>query len=138
MNAKIRTADEAVPAMLDAEFLANMPMMLNLITDFGILGLTFEPSGSLHGYADWSADASSDADARPCLLTSAEKKIAEGGADVVRRLIDGEALAGNVPGTVGLAPYHDAEVRVPEEVKQQAAQVVEQLSQGTLTTGVDF
>lgn len=57
MNAKIRTADEAVPAALDAEFLANMPVMLNLITDFGILDLTFEPSGPLHGYAEWSADA---------------------------------------------------------------------------------
>jgi len=60
MNAIIRTADEAVPAVLDAEFLANMPFMLNLVTDFGILDLTFEPSGPLHGYADWSADASSE------------------------------------------------------------------------------
>lgn len=60
MNAMIRTADEAVPAVLDAEFLANMPFMLNLVTDFGILDLTFEPSGPLHGYADWSADASSE------------------------------------------------------------------------------
>ena len=60
MNAMIRTADEAVPAVLDAEFLANMPFMLSLVTDFGILDLTFEPSGPLHGYADWSADASSE------------------------------------------------------------------------------
>lgn len=60
MNAMIRTADAAVPAVLDAEFLANMPFMLNLVTDFGILDLTFEPSGPLHGYADWSADASSE------------------------------------------------------------------------------
>jgi hypothetical protein len=60
MNAMIRTADEAVPAVLDAEFLANMPVMLNLVTDFGILDLTFEPSGPLHGYADWSGDASSE------------------------------------------------------------------------------
>ena len=33
MNAMIRTADEAVPAWLDAEFLANMPLMLNLVDD---------------------------------------------------------------------------------------------------------
>jgi basic membrane protein A len=77
-------------------------------------------------------------EARPCLLTSAEKKIAEGVADVVQRLIDGESVAGNVPGAVGLAPYHAAEDRVPEQVKQQVAQVVEQLSQGSLSTGVDF
>lgn len=60
MNAMIRTADEAVPAVLDSEFLANMPFMLNLVTDFGILDLAFEPSGPRHGYADWSADASSE------------------------------------------------------------------------------
>jgi len=33
MNAMIRTEDEAVPARLDAEFLANMPLMLNLVDD---------------------------------------------------------------------------------------------------------
>jgi hypothetical protein len=60
MNAMIRTADEPVLAVLDAEFLANMPVMLNLVTDFGILNLTFEPSGPFHGYADWSGDASSE------------------------------------------------------------------------------
>lgn len=60
MNATIRTADEAMPAVLDAEFLANMPFVLNLVTDFGILDLTFEPSGPRLGYAEWSADASSE------------------------------------------------------------------------------
>ena len=60
MNAMIRTATEAVPAPLDADFLANMPVMLNLVTDFGILDLTFEPAGSLGGYAGWNADASSE------------------------------------------------------------------------------
>ena len=60
MNAMIRTAGESVPAILDAEFLANMPVMLNLSTDFGILNLTFEPAGPLHGYMDWSADASTE------------------------------------------------------------------------------
>lgn len=58
MNAQIRTSDGGVPAPLDATFLANMPFMLNLITDHGPLDLTYEPSGPLHGYADWDAHAS--------------------------------------------------------------------------------
>lgn len=57
MNAQIRTSDGAVPAPLDAAFLANMPFMLNLVTDYGALDLTYEPSGPLHDYADWNAHA---------------------------------------------------------------------------------
>ena len=60
MNAMIRTEDEAIPVQLDAEFLANMPVMLNLTTDFGIVDLTFEPAGPANGYAEWNADASSE------------------------------------------------------------------------------
>lgn len=60
MNAKIRTEGEAVPARIDAAFLAHMPFMLNLVTDFGIVDLTFEPSGPLGGFKDWNKDASSE------------------------------------------------------------------------------
>jgi hypothetical protein len=45
MNAMIRTADEPVPAPIDGYFLANMPMMLSLVTDYGDIDLTFKPSG---------------------------------------------------------------------------------------------
>ena len=60
MHAKIRTEGDPVATPIDAEFLANMPFMLNLVTDFGILDLTFEPSGVLRGYHDWNAQASSE------------------------------------------------------------------------------
>lgn len=60
MNAMIRTENEAIAARLDAEFLANMPVMLNLVTDFGIVDLTFEPAGPVHGYKEWNTDASSE------------------------------------------------------------------------------
>ena len=60
MNAMIRTDDEAVPARLDEEFLANMPITLNLVTDFGIVDLTFEPAGPRYGYEDWNAEATSE------------------------------------------------------------------------------
>lgn len=59
MNARIRTDGEAVAARIDGAFLANMPFMLNLVTDFGIVDLTFEPSGPLCGFQDWNKDASS-------------------------------------------------------------------------------
>ncbi|MBU6244162.1 MAG: hypothetical protein KGP12_03000 [Actinomycetales bacterium] len=60
LNAKIRTAGEPVTAKLDAAFLANMPPMLNLITDFGIVDLTFQPSGPLEGFRGWNVRASSE------------------------------------------------------------------------------
>ena len=60
MNAMIRTQGKAVPTRLDADFLANMPIMLSLVTDFGILDLTFEPSGPNRSFAQWNADATSE------------------------------------------------------------------------------
>jgi len=60
MNAMIRTEGEPVLTPLDAEFLANMPVILNLVTDFGIVDLTFDPSGPVKGFADWNAHASSE------------------------------------------------------------------------------
>ena len=60
MNAMIRTGAEAVPAHIDSSFLANMPFMLNLVTDYGIVDLTFAPSGPLRGFQGWNKDASSE------------------------------------------------------------------------------
>lgn len=55
MNAMIRTEGDPVPAPLDGPFLANMPLMLNLVTDLGEMDLTFAPSGGLGGFAEWDA-----------------------------------------------------------------------------------
>ena len=60
LNARIRTDGEPVPTVIDAAFLANMPFMLNLVTDFGIVDLTFEPSGPLRGFDEWNAGASAE------------------------------------------------------------------------------
>ena len=57
MHAKIRTSGEPVPAPLDGRFLANVPLMLNLVTDFGDLDLTFVPSGPLSGFTEWERAA---------------------------------------------------------------------------------
>ena len=60
LNARIRTDREPVPTVIDAAFLANMPFMLNLVTDYGIVDLTFEPSGPLRGFEEWNAGASAE------------------------------------------------------------------------------
>ena len=57
MNAMIRTDREPVPAPIDGPFLEAMPLMLNLVTDFGDLDLTFAPSGGLGGFDEWNANA---------------------------------------------------------------------------------
>lgn len=53
MNAMIRTEGDPVPAPLDGPFLANMSLMLNLVTDLGEIDLTFAPSGGLGGFEEW-------------------------------------------------------------------------------------
>jgi hypothetical protein len=57
MKAQIRTAGDPVPAPLDGPFLANMPLMVNLVTEFGELDLTFSPSGDVGGYEEWNGHA---------------------------------------------------------------------------------
>jgi hypothetical protein len=57
LNARIRTGLEPVPVKIDAPFLLNMPLMLNLTTDVGDLDLTFSPSGPLSGFDAWAQGA---------------------------------------------------------------------------------
>lgn len=57
MNAMIRTDGDPVPAPLDAPFLANMALMVNLVTDLGEVDLTFAPSGGLGGFEEWDVNA---------------------------------------------------------------------------------
>ena len=57
MNAKIRIAGDPVPTKIDGAFLANMPHMLNLVTDFGEMDLTFSPAGSAGDFEGWKRGA---------------------------------------------------------------------------------
>ena len=57
MKAMIRTGRDLVAAPLDGPFLANMPLMLNLVSEFGEMNLTFAPSGGLGGFDEWDAHA---------------------------------------------------------------------------------
>lgn len=60
MHAEIRVAGEPVPTKIDGAFLANMPHMLNLVTDFGDLDLTFTPAGRAGTYSGWKKNATSE------------------------------------------------------------------------------
>ena len=57
VHARIRTGGEPVETNLDAGFLAAMPFMLNLTTDFGEVDLTFAPAGPCADFDDWNRDA---------------------------------------------------------------------------------
>ena len=57
MNAKIRISGDPVPTKIDGAFLANMPHMLNLVTDFGEIDLTFSPAGSAGDFEGWKKGA---------------------------------------------------------------------------------
>lgn len=58
LGAKLRTEAGPVDAHIDAGFLQAMPLMLNLVTRYGDMDLTFEPSGPRIGYAAWNEEAS--------------------------------------------------------------------------------
>ena len=57
MNAKIRISGDPVPTTIDGAFLANIPHMLNLVTDFGEMDLTFSPAGSAGEFEGWKKGA---------------------------------------------------------------------------------
>ena len=74
--------------------------------------------------------------AQPCLVTSAMKLITEGVTDTIKIAKDGEFEGLTTMGKAGLAPYHDFESKVPEDVKTKVADIVSQMEAGTLETGV--
>ncbi len=57
IGAMIRTSGDPVSTKIDGPFLANMPLMLHLVTDLGEMDLSFSPSGPLVEYDGWNAQA---------------------------------------------------------------------------------
>ena len=73
--------------------------------------------------------------AAPCLLTSAEKKLVLGTETLVMASVAGEMEGGNFVGPTGLAPYHDTESVVPDDVKAAVEEVLAGLADGSIDTG---
>jgi basic membrane protein A len=74
-------------------------------------------------------------EAHPCLITSAMKLITPGVFDLISASNNGEFPAGNYFGATGLAPFHDFEDAVPQEVKDKLAEIDAALLDGSLSTG---
>ena len=74
-------------------------------------------------------------EARPCLVTSAMKLITPGVLELITLSSEASLPSGNYQGEVGLAPYHDFEDQIPEEVKAQVEQIVEGVRSGEIDTG---
>ena len=61
--------------------------------------------------------------AHPCLVSSAMKLITPGVVDIVSLAAAGKFAGGNYYGAAGLAPFHDFESKVPQEVKDALAKI---------------
>jgi basic membrane protein A len=73
--------------------------------------------------------------AHPCLVSSATKEITPGVEDLLGKAAQGTYESGNYFGGAGLAPFHDFEEQVPQEVKDELAAIDAGLKDGSITTG---
>jgi basic membrane protein A len=62
-------------------------------------------------------------EARPCLVSSALKRIDQGVYDLIKAARFGTFPSGNFYGTVGLAPFHNFEPRISQEIRDTLRQV---------------
>ena len=74
-------------------------------------------------------------EAHPCLVSSAMKLITPGVFNLIKSIQDGTYAGGNNVGPVGLAPFHDFESKVPQDVKDKLAELDKGLQDGSITTG---
>lgn len=73
--------------------------------------------------------------AHPCLVSSAMKLITPAVEELIGTVADGSFTGGNFFGGAGLAPFHDFEDIVPQEVKDSLAEIDAGLKDGSITTG---
>ncbi len=74
--------------------------------------------------------------AHPCLVSSAVKEITPSLAQLIADFAaDGTKHEGNFVGSAGLAPFHDFEDKVPQEVKDKLAEISAGFVDGSVSTG---
>jgi basic membrane protein A len=74
--------------------------------------------------------------AHPCLVSSAVKEITPSVVDLVAAFAaDGTMSSGNSVGSAGLAPFHDFEDKVPQEIKDKLAEISAGFADGSVSTG---
>lgn len=74
-------------------------------------------------------------EAHPCLISSAMKLITPGVFDLVKLSKDGAFPGGLYFGGTGLAPFHDFDSAVPQDVKDLLAELDAGLKDGSISTG---
>ncbi len=74
-------------------------------------------------------------EAHPCLVSSAMKLITPGVVDIIEMYTKGNAPTGNYVGDVALAPFHDFEDEITQDIKDQLAEIREPLLAGEIDTG---
>jgi basic membrane protein A and related proteins len=74
-------------------------------------------------------------EAHNCLVSSAMKLITPGVFDLVSMAKEGTMPGGNFVGETGLAPFHDLDDQVPQDVKDQLAEIETGLADGSISTG---
>jgi basic membrane protein A len=74
-----------------------------------------------------------------CIVTSAEKKLVDSTAAAIQRIADGEDEGGNVflnaasdPPGIGLAPFHDHEALITDEIQSAIDEAFEAMADGSL------
>lgn len=73
--------------------------------------------------------------AHPCLVTSAMKLITPAVEELILAVADGTFEGGNFYGEAGLAPFHDFEDQISDEIKQTLAEIEAGLQDGSIETG---
>lgn len=76
-------------------------------------------------------------EAHPCLVSSAEKLLAQSVSDQIQAIAKKTAKAGNVVGGFGLAPFHDFDKVVPDAVKTELEAIKKDLEAGKIKSMPD-
>ncbi|MBK9051771.1 MAG: BMP family ABC transporter substrate-binding protein [Chloroflexi bacterium] len=74
-------------------------------------------------------------EAHSCLVSSAMKLITPGVFDLINSANDGSFPGGNFVGAVGLAPFHDFDSQISQEIKDRLAEIDAGLQDGSISTG---
>ena len=74
-------------------------------------------------------------EAHPCLVSSAMKLITPGVFDLVKLAHDGEFPSGNFFGEAALAPFHDFDDEISQDIKDRLAEIEAGLTDGSIDTG---
>ena len=72
-------------------------------------------------------------EAHPCLITSSMKMITDGVFDLISQSAAGSMPSGNYGGAVGLAPFHDFDSMVSDDIKSMLATLKADLESGAMS-----